>query len=105
MNKFDTLVNKLLMEIPYIDVEQHGTLTKFDLELEKYAKDLDGFKKMLKNVLQNGTVTDKYGDAIHFDTHEERVKFIESLGRDSMVKMFLKKYHNTTLVDVMNSIK
>ena len=105
MGSFDKLYESLLLEMPYINVRQHGETIKFDLELEKYAHDLDGLKDVLRSVLQDGTVTDKYGDTIHLTTHDERMGFLSELTENDTVKLFLKKYHNTTLVNVVNSIK
>ena len=105
MSKFNELYEGLLMEMPYVDVQQHGETIKFDLELEKYAHDLDGLKDVLRSVLQDGTVTDKYGNTIHLTTHDERMSFLSELADNDTVKLFLKKYHNTTLVNVVNSIK
>jgi hypothetical protein len=102
--KFDEQYESLIMEMPYVDVVQHGEHTKFDLELEKYAKDLEGFKNLLRNILNDGTVTDKYGSQIHLTDHDERVEFLSSLKDSSIVQMFLKKYHNTTLLDIVRSL-
>jgi hypothetical protein len=102
---FNDLYESLLMEMPYVDVVQHGEHIKFDMELEKYAHDLKGFKSVLRNILNSGSITDKYGNTIHLEGHEEKLNFLKSLGNSSMVGMFLTKYHNTTLVEVVKSLK
>jgi hypothetical protein len=102
---FNDICESLLMEMPYVDVVQHGEHIKFDMELEKYARDLEGFKSILRNILNSGSVSDKYGNTIHLEGHEEKLKFLTSLGNSSIVSMFLTKYHNTTLVEVVKSLK
>jgi len=103
--KFNDLYESLLMEMPYVDVVQHGEHIKFDMELEKYARNLEGFKALLKRILNSESVPDKYGNVIHISGHDEKLNFLKSLGSSSMVEMFLSKYHNTTLLDIVKSLK
>jgi len=105
MSKFNSLYEALIMEMPYVDVEQDGETIKFDLELEKYAHDLDGFKAILSKLLHDGTVTDKYGNTINLTTHDERLNFLKTLNNNDVVNLFLTKYHKTNLVNLVNSIK
>ena len=93
------------MEMPYVDVEQHGQHIKFDLELEKYAHTLDSFKSFIKRIIDSGTAVDKYGNKIDLPTHNDRVRFLSSLSNDNIVKMFLTKYHNTTMIDIVKGLK
>lgn len=102
--KFLELYESLLMEMPYVDVVQHGEHIMFDLELERYAHNLESFKNLLRNVLNSGAVTDKYGNEIQLNDHDEKVKFLSSLNHSSVVSMFLKKYHNTTLTELVRHL-
>jgi hypothetical protein len=93
------------MEMPYVNVVQHGENIKFDMELEKYAHDLEGFKAILRHILNSETISDKYGNEILLSGHDEKLKFLTSLNDTSFVNMFLSKYHNTTLLNVVKDLK
>jgi hypothetical protein len=102
---YNEIYKSLITEMPYVDVIQDGEHTKFDLELEKYVHDLEGFKELIRTILQSGTVKDKYGNVIHLTSHEENMKFLSSLSDSKIVDMFLNKYHNTTLINIVRSLK
>jgi hypothetical protein len=104
MSNFNALVETLLMEMPYVEVEQDGKTFPFDLELEKYAKDLEGFEDLLRDIFQGKEVKDKYGNVIHLTTHEDKIHFIKSLQDSKVVEMFLQKYHNTDLTHIAQDI-
>lgn len=104
MNRFDSLYESLLLEMPYIEIEQEGKKVRFDLELERYTKDLDGFKHLIDILLHNGEISDKYGNHLHLLTHEDRVEFARTLHDDPVVRLFLKKYHNTNILEILKEL-
>jgi len=104
MYKFDTLVEALLMEMPYIPVgkDEQGEHKFFDIELEKYAHNLDGLIKMFADFLKSEPLTDKYGNTIQADTLEKKKEFMNKVVENSQFQLFLQKYHNLDIQDFIN---
>jgi len=51
MMKFDTLVEKLLLETPHASFNHSGKIFNIDLEMEKYQNNYEGFIQHVKNLL------------------------------------------------------
>jgi hypothetical protein len=49
--KFDTLVEKLLLEMPHASFNYGGKIFSVDLEMEKYQNNYEGFIQHVKNLL------------------------------------------------------
>ena len=98
--KFDRLVESILLEMPYIHLDLPSGEVDFDLELELYRNNLDGFVHLLKSILSSIEVVDKYGDKLHLP-ESEREYFISVLRDDQTLGMFLKKYHNTDINKIL----
>jgi hypothetical protein len=82
---FETLVEQILCEMPYIEVGEDI----FDLEMEKYAKNKDKFVQKLKSILQGNKYTDKYGNVIHLTTPQQKQEFAKKINLNLMIKGFL----------------
>jgi hypothetical protein len=96
----------ILNERPYIEVPEHGGAELFDIELEKYSKDLSGLKAVLYNILIGKPTTDKYGNTIQLKTHEEKVDFIKHINDDSEAQLFFQKYHpETSFIKLVQELK
>lgn len=80
----------LLREMPYYETT-NGDI--YDLEMELYASDLEGFKNKLSNILRGEKLTDKRGNSIQLSSPEQMKEFLEWLSSDSQVLMFLKMRH------------
>lgn len=98
--KFDYLVESILLEMPYIHLDLPGGAVDFDLELELYRDNLDGFIHLLKSILSSIEVIDKYGDKLQLP-ESEREYFIRVLRDDQTLGMFLNKYHNTDINKIL----
>jgi hypothetical protein len=82
---FETLVEQVLCEMPYIEVGKD----MFDLEMEKYVKNKKQFVQKLKSILQGNKHTDKYGNVIHLTTPQQRQEFAKKVNLNLMIKGFL----------------
>lgn len=51
MMKFNTLVDKLLLETPHASFNYGGKIFNIDLEMEKYQNNYEGFLQHIKNLL------------------------------------------------------
>lgn len=101
MSKFDHLVTRLLTEMPYIpagidvDEEHPETWDKvFDIELEKYSKDLNGLLELFKDYLQGHPIEDKHGNILQTNDHDEKYAFMHRVITNDYFLAFLRKYHN-----------
>ena len=83
--QFETLVEEILTEMPYIEVSNQI----FDLEIEKYKSKPRKFVQKLRNILQGNKHTDKYGNTIQLVTPEEKKQFYKKIKLNLMIKGFL----------------
>lgn len=83
--QFEKLVEKLLNEMPYIEVSNQI----FDLEVEKYKGRPEKFVQKLKSILQGEKYTDKYGNTIQLITPEEKEQFRKKIKLNLLIKSFV----------------
>lgn len=83
--QFETLVEEILTEMPYIEVSNQI----FDLEMEKYKGQPRKFVQILQSILQGNKHTDKYGNTIQLVTPEEKKLFYKKIKLNLMIKGFL----------------
>jgi hypothetical protein len=82
---FDKLVEQILCEMPYLEIGN----TVFDLEMEKFAKDREGFLAKLKSILRGDKHTDKYGNTIQLTIPEQKQEFLKKIKLNLIIKGFL----------------
>lgn len=83
--QFETLVEEILTEMPYIEVSNQI----FDLEMEKYKDRPRKFVQILQSILQGNKHTDKYGNTIQLVTPEEKKQFYKKIKMNLMIRGFL----------------
>ena len=83
--QFDDLVKDLLLEWPYIEVNNQ----MFDLEIEKYKKNRVGFIKFINSILRGNEVTDRYGNTLCLKTPEDKEAFKTALKKEPYVTLIL----------------
>ena len=71
--------------MPYLEIGN----TIFDLEIEKFAKNKEGFFAKLKSMLAGDKHTDKYGNTIQLTTTEQKQEFLKKIKLNLMIKDFL----------------
>ena len=79
--EFDKLYESLLMENPYVELD-NGIW--FDLELEKCGKDWNNLVGKICDMMLKGENTDIKGTTINIVTKIDKKNFLNSLGRSSM---------------------
>lgn len=83
--QFDTLVEQLLNEMPYIEISNQI----FDLEMENYKGKPEKFVQKIQSILRGDKHTDKYGNTIQLVTSEEKDLFRKKIKLNLMIKGFL----------------
>lgn len=78
---------KLLQEMPYYT----GTTNQiFDLELEKYAEDVDGLRARIQKIFAGEPVTDKYGSVIQLKDPADKNSFLDFLLFSHQIQVYLR---------------
>ena len=88
MQDFNSTVNNLLNEYPYIQY-----INVFDLELEN-KQDPQVIMQFLNDIFDGETKKDKYCNVISLQSDSEKRYFLTELINDKMFKMFIKKLPN-----------
>lgn len=92
-NKFETLYNQILLEMPYLfDLDKAkipNTNENFDLELERFA-DEKSLKAHLFQLFKGGIFTDKYGNTIHITNWQESQNLFIRMLKDIEVLKYIK---------------
>lgn len=83
--QFDSLVEQLLNEMPYIEISNQI----FDLEMENYKGKPEKFVQKIQSILQGDKHTDKYDNIIQLTTPEEKEQFRKKIKLNLMIKGFL----------------
>lgn len=91
----------LLREMPYYETEE-GIV--FDLEMELYKKDLEGFRNKLLNILKGIKQTDKRGNTLVLNSEEDIKTFLNWLSTNNQVLMFLKMRHQVNPIEFIDNI-
>jgi DNA-binding transcriptional regulator WhiA len=91
----------LLREMPYYENED-GDI--YDLEMELYKEDLEGFRNKLLNILKGNKQTDKRGNALVLKSEEDIKTFLNWLSTDNQVLMFLKMRHQVNPIEFIDNI-
>lgn len=79
MMKFNTLVEKLLLETPHASFNYGGKIFNIDLEMEKYQNNYEGFIQHTKNLL------------IKMDSDSVKKEFKNELLNNKQFILFLEK--------------
>jgi len=80
----------LLKEMPYYETAE-GDI--YDIEMELYASDLEGFRNKILSILKGEKLTDKRGNSIQLLSEPQVKEFLGWLSTDSQVLLFLKMRH------------
>jgi hypothetical protein len=80
----------LLREMPYYETPE-GDI--YDIEMELYVSDLEGFRNKLLSILKGEKLTDKRGNSIQLTTEPHIQEFLNWLSSDSQILLFLKMRH------------
>jgi hypothetical protein len=91
----------LLREMPYYENEE-GNI--YDLEMELYKEDLEGFRNKLLNILKGNKQTDKRGNTLVLNSEEDIKTFLNWLSTDNQVLMFLKIRHQVNPIEFIENI-
>jgi hypothetical protein len=87
--------------MPYYETEE-GIV--FDLEMELYKKDLEGFRNKLLNILKGIKQTDKRGNTLVLNSEEDIKTFLNWLSTNNQVLMFLKMRHQVNPIEFIDNI-
>ena len=91
----------LLREMPYYENEE-GDI--YDLEMELYKEDLEGFRNKLLNILKGNKQTDKRGNTLVLNSEEDIKTFLNWLSTNNQVLMFLKMRHQVNPIEFIDNI-
>ena len=80
--QFDRLVEKILTEMPYIEVDNQI----IDLEVELYKKEPEEFIKKIKSILQGNKVVDKYNSSMQLTTPEQKQEFLKRIKLNYIIR-------------------
>jgi len=91
----------LLREMPYYENEE-GDI--YDLEMELYKEDLEGFRQKLLDILKVNKQTDKRGNTLILKSEEDIKTFLNWLSTNNQVLMFLKMRHQVNPIEFIDNI-
>ena len=91
----------LLREMPYYENEE-GDI--YDLEMELYKEDLEGFRQKLLDILKGNKQTDKRGNTLILKSEEDIKTFLNWLSTNNQVLMFLKMRHQVNPIEFIDNI-
>jgi DNA-binding transcriptional regulator WhiA len=91
----------LLREMPYYENED-GDI--YDLEMELYKEDLEGFRQKLLDILKGNKQTDKRGNTLILKSEEDIKTFLNWLSTNNQVLMFLKMRHQVNPIEFIDNI-
>ncbi len=88
MGMFETRVNELLSEVPYIEY-----ISNFDLEIEK-RNDVRELLMFLNSIFEGQEQTDKYNNVIKLSTPKEKMFFLSNLKEDPTLKKWILRQNS-----------
>jgi hypothetical protein len=91
----------LLREMPYYENEEGGI---YDLEMELYKKDLEGFRNKLLDILKGNKQTDKRGNSLILKSEEDIKTFLNWLSNSNEILLFLKVRHKVNPIEFIDNI-
>ena len=91
----------LLREMPYFETE-NGDI--YDLEMELYKDDLEGFRQKILDLLKGKKLTDKRGNSLWLQTEKQLGSFLSWLSTDNQVLLFLKMRHQVSPKEFIDNI-